>query len=238
MSERGVDHVTQLLLAWREGDEAALARLTPLVHAELQRIARRCMRGQPPGHSLQATALVNEAYVRLVDVQAMNWQNRAHFLAMAARLMRRILVDSARARGAHKRGGDAVKVSFSEDLAVIDTPSDTTLEALALLRALQGRHAEAQALVPRILSVTKRNRGYHHQTYSIARVYALGGKAEDAARWLKETIEFGFPCYPMMESDTFLDPVRNAPEIQALLVRLRSQYEGFRAMVAAPLRIP
>ena len=96
--------VTQLLLAWREGDEAALGRLTPLVHAELKRIAKRCMRGQPPDHTLQATAFVNEAYVRLVDVQQMNWQNRAHFLAMAARLMRRILVDSARTRGAHKRG--------------------------------------------------------------------------------------------------------------------------------------
>ena len=112
--------VTRLLLAWREGDNAALARLTPLVHAELQRIARRCMRGQAPDHSLQATALVNEAYVRLVDVQQINWQNRAHFLAMAARLMRRILVDSARARGYQKRGGGAVKVSFSEGLAVID----------------------------------------------------------------------------------------------------------------------
>jgi RNA polymerase sigma-70 factor (ECF subfamily) len=78
------------------------------------------MRGQRPDHSLQATALVNEAYVRLVDVQQMNWQNRAHFLAMAARLMRRILVDSARARESHKRGGGAVRVSFSEELAVTD----------------------------------------------------------------------------------------------------------------------
>jgi RNA polymerase sigma-70 factor (ECF subfamily) len=140
--------VTRLLLAWREGDEAALARLTPVVHAELQRIARRCMRGQPPGHSLQATALVNEAYVRLVDVQQMNWQNRAHFLAMAARLMRRILVDSARARGSHKRGGGAVKVSFSEDLAVTDEKVldmvglDDALQALADLDERQSRVVE------------------------------------------------------------------------------------------------
>src|SRR5687767_8232875 len=126
--------VTQLLLAWREGDEAALARLTPLVIAELQRIARRCMRGQPPDHTLQATALVNEAYVRLVDVQKMNWQNRAHFLAMAARLMRRILVDSARARGAHKRGAGAIRVSFSEELAVTD---EKGLDLVALDAALQ-----------------------------------------------------------------------------------------------------
>ena len=106
------------------------------------------MRGQPPGHSLQATALVNEAYVRLVAVQEMNWQNRAHFLAMAARLMRSILVDSARARGAHKRGGDAVKVSFSEDLAVTDSKGldmlglDDALHALADLDERQGRVVE------------------------------------------------------------------------------------------------
>jgi RNA polymerase sigma-70 factor, ECF subfamily len=140
--------VTQLLLAWREGDEAALARLTPLVHAELQRIARRCMRGQPTDHSLQATALVNEAYLRLVDVQLMNWQNRAHFLAMAARLMRRILVDSARARGAHKRGAGAVRVSFSEGLAVADGNGldmvglDDALQALAHLDERQSRVVE------------------------------------------------------------------------------------------------
>jgi RNA polymerase sigma factor (TIGR02999 family) len=139
--------VTQLLLAWREGDEAALARLTLRVYEELQRIARRCMRSQPPGHSLQATALVNEAYVRLVDVQQMNWQNRAHSLAMAARLMRRILVDSARARASHKRGG-AVRVSFAEDLAVTDSKGvdmvglDNALQALADLDERQSRIVE------------------------------------------------------------------------------------------------
>jgi RNA polymerase sigma-70 factor, ECF subfamily len=136
------------LLAWREGDEAALARLTPLVHAELQRIARRCMRGQPPDHTLQATALVNEAYVRLVDVQKMNWQNRAHFLAMSARLMRRILVDSARARGAHKRGPGAVRVTFSEELAVTDGKGldlvglDDALQALGDMDERQSRVVE------------------------------------------------------------------------------------------------
>ena len=103
------------------------------------------MRGQPPDHSLQATALVNEAYVRLVDVQQMNWQNRAHFLAMAARLMRRVLVDSARARGAHKRGAGAIKVSFSEELAIADRKGvdmvglDDALHALADLDERQSR---------------------------------------------------------------------------------------------------
>jgi RNA polymerase sigma-70 factor, ECF subfamily len=106
--------VTDLLLAWRAGDETALARLTPLVHQELQRMARRCLRGERAGHSLQATALVHEAYLRLVDVQHVNWQNRAHFLAMAARLMRRVLVDAARARRSQKRGGGVLPVSLSD----------------------------------------------------------------------------------------------------------------------------
>jgi ECF sigma factor/Sigma-70, region 4 len=87
--------VTRLLLAWRAGDDTALARLTPLVYQELLRIARGCMRGERARDSFQATALVHEAYLRLVDTQHVNWQNRAHFLAMAARLMRRILVDLA-----------------------------------------------------------------------------------------------------------------------------------------------
>lgn len=111
----------------------------PLVHAELKRIARRCLRAERKDHTLQATALVNEAYLRLVDVQAMNWQNRAHFLAMAARLMRRVLVDSARARGYQKRDAGALRISYSEDLAVADEKSsevvklDDALDALAKL---------------------------------------------------------------------------------------------------------
>ena len=110
--------VTRLLLAWRAGDETALARLTPLVHQELQRIARRCMRGERARDGLETTALVNEAYLRLVDTQHVNWQNRAHFLAMSARLMRRILVDLARARQSQKRGGGAMQVSLTNALSV------------------------------------------------------------------------------------------------------------------------
>ena len=97
--------MTALLLKWGLGDEAALERLIPLVHQELHRIAQRCMAGERPGNSLQATALVNEAFVRLVDGKAVAWQDRAHFLAVSARVMRRILVDHARARRAQKRGG-------------------------------------------------------------------------------------------------------------------------------------
>ena len=110
--------VTELLQAWGRGDETAFKQLIPLVHAELRRIALRCMRDERAGHSLQATALVNEAYMRLVDINRINWQDRAHFLSMAARLMRRVLVDHARSRGYRKRGGGAVKVTLVDGLLV------------------------------------------------------------------------------------------------------------------------
>ena len=108
--------MTGLLLAWRGGDEAALEQLVPLVHEELRRIARGCMRGERTGHSLQATALVNEAYLRLIGAQQVDWQNRVHFLAVSARLMRRILVDFARSKKYQKRGGGAQAVTLDEAL--------------------------------------------------------------------------------------------------------------------------
>jgi RNA polymerase sigma factor (TIGR02999 family) len=129
--------VTALLQAWGEGDEVALERLLPVVHDELRRLARRYMAGEHQGHTLQATALVNEAYLRLVDVHKVRWQNRAHFFAMSARLMRRILVDSARARHYQKRGGGAQQVSLDEALVVSEEPGqdlvalNDALEALA-----------------------------------------------------------------------------------------------------------
>ena len=98
MTDAPSHDVTRLLARWKDGDEAALQQLLPIVHEELRRLARRQMAGERPGHTLQPTALVNEAYVRLVNLKQMQWQNRAHFLAMAARVMRRILVESARAR--------------------------------------------------------------------------------------------------------------------------------------------
>lgn len=127
-------NVTGLLLQWGQGDQDALGRLIPLVHQELHRIARRCMAGENAGNSLQATALVNEAYLRLVDGTAVAWQDRAHFLAVSARAMRRILVDHARARGAEKRGGQAARVTFDEALAVTD---GERLDFVALDDALQ-----------------------------------------------------------------------------------------------------
>ena len=103
--------VTQLLKAWTAGDPPALEKLTPLVYRELHRAAQRYMAGERPGHTLQTTALVSEVYLRLADCQQVNWQDRAHFFAVSAPLMRRILVDCARARGYQKRGGGAYHIS-------------------------------------------------------------------------------------------------------------------------------
>src|SRR5690348_7500412 len=108
--------VTGLLMAWAEGDRGALDRMIPVVHQELRRIARRYMAGERSGHSLQTTALVNEAYLRLVDSQKVRWQNRAHFFAISARLMRRVLVDHARRRNYQKRGGGARPVTLAGNL--------------------------------------------------------------------------------------------------------------------------
>lgn len=126
--------VTGLLLQWGQGDQDALGRLIPLVHHELHRIARRCMAGEHVGNSLQATALVNEAYLRLVDGAAVAWHDRAHFLAVSARVMRRILVDHARTRRAEKRGGRAARVTFDEALVISD---EARLDFVALDDALQ-----------------------------------------------------------------------------------------------------
>jgi RNA polymerase sigma-70 factor (ECF subfamily) len=139
--------VTGLLLAWRNGDEAALNQLIPLVHRELRRIAKRCMAGERGGHTMQATALVNEAYLRLVDVQHVEWQNRAHFLSMSARLMRRILVDFARSKRFKKRGAGAVHVTFDDGLVTADPAGDLVaiddaLEALEKVDSRKSRIVE------------------------------------------------------------------------------------------------
>jgi RNA polymerase sigma-70 factor (ECF subfamily) len=110
--------ITHLLLQWGQGDQAALDRLIPLVHAELRARARRYMGRERRGHTLQTTALINETYLRLVDAQQVAWRNRSHFFAIAARLMRRILVDHARERRYVKRGGGARRVTFDEGLVL------------------------------------------------------------------------------------------------------------------------
>jgi RNA polymerase sigma-70 factor, ECF subfamily len=119
MRDQCHQEVTQLLLAWGNGDEEALSRLTPLIYGELHRLAQSYMRREQKGHTLQATALVNEAYLKLVDSSRVRWQNRAHFVAVAAQLMRRILVDFARSRRYHKRGGDWRKTTLAEGLGIV-----------------------------------------------------------------------------------------------------------------------
>jgi len=126
--------VTQLLLDWRNGDQTALDRLMPLVYEELRRIAGHYMRNERQGHTLQTSALVNEAYLRLVDHENIAWQNRAHFFGLAAQAMRRILVDYARRRNYQKRGGAARQVSLGEAAMVTD---EDAAEMIALDDALE-----------------------------------------------------------------------------------------------------
>jgi RNA polymerase sigma factor (TIGR02999 family) len=119
-----------LLLAWSEGDQTALEQLVPLVHEELHRLAKRMMARERPGHTLQATALVNEAYLRLVDVHRVQWRNRVHFLAVSAQIMRRILVEFARSHRRHKRGGGVQPVALEEALNEAGGRIDANLVAL------------------------------------------------------------------------------------------------------------
>jgi RNA polymerase sigma factor (TIGR02999 family) len=136
--------VTDLLLAWEQGDESALQQLIPVVTAELHRLARRYMRGERRDHTLQTTALVNEAYLRLIDLSRVRWQDRVHFFAMSARLMRRILVDHARSRQFAKRGGGARKLSFDEGQVTVERGLDLVAldDALTVLAALDHRRSQ------------------------------------------------------------------------------------------------
>jgi RNA polymerase sigma factor (TIGR02999 family) len=140
--------ITQLLLAWGRGEQAALDQLTPLVYDELRRLAHRYMRREHPGHTLQTSALVNEVYLRLIDSSHVRWQNRVHFFAVSAQLMRRILVDFARSRHNLKRGGGVRQVSLDEALLVSNESStdlvalDDALKALASLDARQSQVVE------------------------------------------------------------------------------------------------
>ena len=134
MAIRSVPDITQLLVAWSGGDAAALDELTPLVHRELYRLAALYMAGERPGHVLQATALINEVYLRLIDWKSVQWQNRAHFFGVAAQLMRRILVDVARSRRRAKRGGVGIEVTLTEADGI---PLPQTQELVALDDALR-----------------------------------------------------------------------------------------------------
>jgi RNA polymerase sigma factor (TIGR02999 family) len=149
MARSGSQQITHLLLAWGQGDEAALEALMPLVYDELRKVAARHLRGQRAGHTLQTTALVNEAYLRLIDASQVQWQNRAHFFAVAAHFMRRILVDFARSRNYQKRGGGAQAVDLDDAVIVAPERGADLLaldEALTRLQALNERQAQVVEL--------------------------------------------------------------------------------------------
>jgi RNA polymerase sigma-70 factor (ECF subfamily) len=141
-------NITQLLSAWSEGDKAALDALIPVVYDELRRQASRYLRRERPGHTLQTTALINEAYLRLFDQRAMKWQNRAQFFGIAAQLMRRILVDHARAKHRAKRGGSEIRVSLTDATSVTKEPDldlvqlDEALNKLAEIDPQQSKIVE------------------------------------------------------------------------------------------------
>ena len=149
MSSLDTPEITQLLVAWSKGDQSALERLTPLVHGELHRLAKRYMAGERQGHILQTTALVNEAFTRLIDWRNVEWQNRAHFFGLSAQIMRRILVDYARARNREKRGAGEIQVSLSDADIVASRRSPDLVavdDALLALEKLDPRQARVVEL--------------------------------------------------------------------------------------------
>jgi RNA polymerase sigma factor (TIGR02999 family) len=143
-----MDHeVTDLLRAWRNGDATAVDRLFPLVYGELRRISHRLQSGERPGHTLGTTGLVHEAYLKLADLNRMEWTDRAHFLAVASRAMRRILVDYARERGAGKRGGGAVAVTLDDGAMSLDERADTLVAVDDALTRLGGHDERLMRVV-------------------------------------------------------------------------------------------
>ena len=165
--------ITHLLLAWSEGDQSALERLAPLIQAELHRLAHHYMRGERAGHVLQTSALINEAYLRLIDWKNVQWQNRAHFFGVAAQLMRRILVDFARDRKYLKRGADALQVSLTEAAAL---PIHRSADLIALDEALNAL-AEIDSRKVRVVELR----------------FFGGLEVEEAAEYL---FDHGVPAYP------------------------------------------
>lgn len=194
MTQASSEEVTGLLLAWSDGDQSALEKLMPLVYAELHRLAKRYMRREQAGHTLQTSALVNEAYLHLIDARGVRWQNRTHFFAVSAQIMRRILVDFARARQNLKRGGGALQVSLDEELVVSPARGDDmlalneALERLAALNVRQGRVVELRYFgglneeeIAEVLKVSPRTVRYD---WSLARAWLFReleqGSSDDA----------------------------------------------------------
>jgi RNA polymerase sigma-70 factor, ECF subfamily len=149
LTASSASEVSQLLMVWGQGDESALEKLIPLVYEELRKMAHYQMARENPGHTLQTTALVNEVYLRLLGAAEVSWQNRAHFLALSAKLMRRILVDHARERGRAKRGGAMIRMSMDDSLAVAAGPDTNIIavdDALSSLATVDARKAKTVEL--------------------------------------------------------------------------------------------
>jgi RNA polymerase sigma factor (TIGR02999 family) len=184
--------VTQLLVDWSKGDETALQRLLPLVYEELRLQARRHLSGERPSHTLQPTALVHEVYLRLVDQRNLRWQNRAQFFALAAQLMRHILVDHARARATAKRGGGTTPVSLSgvqapsqaQEVEVDVIALDEALARLAAMDAQQGRIVELRFFggltIPEIAEVVELSPATIKREWSLAKVWLYRAIHEEA----------------------------------------------------------
>ena len=181
--------VTGLLQAWGQGDEAALQRLVPLVYDQLHAAARRYMAGERPGRTLQTTALIHETYLRLVNVRQVKWQNRAHFFAICAQLMRRILVDFARSRGYQKRGGGAQRVDLDEILTLGSEPEqnlvalDEALQRLADMDQRKSRVVELRFFggldVKETAEVMKVSADTVMRDWKLAKVWLLRELSED-----------------------------------------------------------
>jgi RNA polymerase sigma factor (TIGR02999 family) len=181
MTTHSPKEITRLLVAWGDGDESALAELTPLVYQELHRLAHHYMNGERADHTLQTTALVNEAYVRLIDWKNVRWQSRAHFFAVSAQLMRRILVDFARSRDYRKRGGGARAVALDEAALVSDDKGtdlvalDEALVSLAKLDARQSKVVELRFFgglsIEEAAEVLKVSPGTVRRDWSLARAW-------------------------------------------------------------------
>jgi RNA polymerase sigma factor (TIGR02999 family) len=186
MSEPAQNEVSKLLVRWRNGDKSALDKLAPLVHEELRRLARHYLRGERIGHTLQPTALVNEAYMRFVNLREIEWQNKAHFFAIAATIMRRILVDHARGRNYAKRGGAQQRLSLSKADRFANQPDidlvalDDALIALETMSPQQSRIVELRFFGGLTIEETAEVLGISHAT--VERDWAV------ARAWLRREI--------------------------------------------------
>jgi len=197
--ETSPHEVTRLLQAWSAGEQGAFDKLVPMVYEELHRLAQHYMAQERPGHSLQTTALVNEAYLRLVGGKPVSWQNRAHFFGVSAQLMRRILVDFARSRRSLRRGGGAQAVSFDEALVVSPEPGadlvalDDALRALAAIDPRRGRVVELRFFGG--LSVEETAEVLKVSVETVMHDWKL------AKAWLQRELEAAPPCGPAPVTD-------------------------------------